>query len=469
MTSLLNLPVTVLMDTFELLCQHCYPTARNHLFPDYSLRGCHCNYACDLGPHDPSSRVALANLCCTNKFLSAIATPILYHLAYYPDVNYPEDQITAFYRTMLVERPDLCQHVRSIHLLEKDLDSLPSELVEAIKERFGIVTFTLPEDASLVPLDSGYSSSLSGHRMSLPMLLTRGCIGLQELCLVVDFMDDIIGCIPLKILPRLKTLIITMDESENQLDTLRLQTISLASPSLGVLTISGLTFFLPSKNWANLRELTLISSCLDIHVVKLLLQECPVLESFAYEMEVYDERPLDSPHTYPCDLVRAISEHTSKTLRSLNLNLRHFWSGWYFDEPAEAMGNFRSLKSLEHLEVGLESLLGNTSMEDDQDKVLCLFSWTLPARIHSVTIEASREVDSRLLGLTLDYLTKVCSEEFPELETIVVRGTYSGFKLAGVSELISSFGESGVSLELRHEPALVEQSSGDQTQVLEQE
>ncbi|TLD33833.1 hypothetical protein PspLS_01158 [Pyricularia sp. CBS 133598] len=259
-----------------------------------------------------------------------------------------------------------------------------------------------------------------------------------------------------------------MNQSEDQLGTSRLQAIFLAAPGLEVSKIARLNCFLSSNKRTNLRELTLSSSCLDIHVLKLLLQDCFVLESFAYEMEFDPEYHLDSPDTYPRDLVRAISEHASETLRSLNLNFWHFWSGWYLDEPAEGMGSFQSLKSLEHLEVSLESLLGRTFTENGKENVLRLLSCTLPSRIHSVTIEVSCEEDTRLLGLTLDYFTKVRRKAFPELEIIVIRGTYSELQLAAVSQLISSFGESGVSLILRHEPVTAYQSTSNQAPVLEE-
>ncbi|TLD15549.1 uncharacterized protein PgNI_00570 [Pyricularia grisea] len=504
MKRLLDLPVAVLMDTFELFCQHCHPMSRAYLFSHDNLREYQWKYACDLGPSEPSSRVALASLCRTNKFLNSIATPILYHWAHFPEGHSDDGRSFAFYRTMFLERPDLCQHVRSIHLEEKELGDLPSELADAIRHELGIVPANPPkassggslkdpsedssggslkdpskdssggsskdssedssggsskdpsEDSSHVRLNSDPAPFRLGQRMTLPTLLAADCIGLQEICLEIDCMDDIMDCYPMRALPRLKTLIVTMSESEDQLGTPRLQAIFRVAPGLKVLIISDLSYFFPSNQWANLRELILYESCLDIDAIQLLLLACPILESFAYEIDVRHESPITSPHTYPRDLIRTVSRYTRRTFRSLNLNLSYFWSTWSFDDPAEAMGSLRSLESLEHLELGLQSFLGGSRIESDEDVPRRLLSWTFPFRIRSVTIEVACAVQAKILGLALDYFKRVCREECPELETIVVRGIYSDFEIPGVSHLISSFEEIGVSLKLRHEPILVQ-------------
>lgn len=403
MSSLLDFPLPIVEDIVKFLCPHCYPAPRRRRDPP-SYWGQYCNDACPNRPNDRESQAALASLCRTNKLLNYIATPLLYHTPFY---GYRQTQQKVA-KTILDARPELAQHVKSVHLVQSDFDEslLSGEASQLIEKVAGKLEAVYDVDRDSTP----YFLALMAGR----------CTNMEELCILAH--SDERSPVPFSApgsLPKLNRLMVSHWDTEGGFDLSRLKDLFEAAPNITSLFVHNMDRIQPGRmNMRNMKELYLSNTVLGPDELRILLEHCPKLERLRYD--IGDACVTDEGWPTAREVQDVIS-HTCPGLKSLTLEVSDGVLELLDVTEEDTLRSLKLLERLETLELQEELLYPVTMVQTpsnagflEPDVLVDL----LPASIRTVRIGMVGSGGIRPLVPAILRLGRVCKEEFPQLESI---------------------------------------------------
>ncbi|KAH0430102.1 hypothetical protein CcaCcLH18_08048 [Colletotrichum camelliae] len=395
-----DLPVCILEKIFKLFCPHCHPPPSSSTY-----WGMYCNDSCPIGRPEHERRAALANLCLTNKGLNSVATPILYHRFH------RRDEI-AFANTLFNWRPDLTQHVKSLHLGSDDELTFGSENEElALK----LITDQL-DNLRVSPAGSNEDESM------LLSLLIAKCTNIEDLCLTVTWngYDDPVPFCPPGSLRNLKRLSLSHWDDNGGFDLAYATEIFLAAPNITSVFAYAVIEVGTGLKMANVTEITLRNSFLQIDAFNRLLKQLPSLERLTYyggDAGIMDGE--DPPRAR--DVQDAILKHASR-LKFLKLLMLEDDNSYYRDDgitDEDMMRSLRGLEQLQELRLDAQYLVVPCYEEDETDMEPRTLVDMLPDSIRLLGIECGYSTCStRTLLPAIVELGRICKVEFPHLTSV---------------------------------------------------
>ncbi|KAF9874955.1 hypothetical protein CkaCkLH20_07649 [Colletotrichum karsti] len=420
MSSITDLTERLLEKIVKLLCSHCHPPP-----PSQTYWGMYCNDSCPIGKPEHGRRMALANLCLTNKRLNSAATPILYHRFH------RRDEI-AFAKTLFKWRPDLAQHVRSLHLGADD------ELTFGQSKDGELVLREITNQLHHLRISQNDEGKEEDGPMLLSLLIGR-CTNIEDLCLTVSWDGNPVPFCPPGSLPKLETLSLSHWDDEGGFDLAFATEIFLAAPNITSIFAYAVTEVGGGLKMANVTEVTLRNSFLQADAFNRLLRQLPSLEKLTYY--VGDAIMDGEAPPRARDMQDAILEHAPrlKFLKLLMLEDDNEYrrSDGIVDE--DMMRSLRGLKQLQELRLDAQYLVVPRYEEDETDMGPRTLVDILPHSIQLVGIECGDYTCStRTLLPAILGLGKVCKVEFPHLRSFRVSG------LDGLEEAREIFESSGV-------------------------
>jgi hypothetical protein len=398
-----RLPLLVLAGIAEALCPHCTED------PEFSpwRTPVHCNS----GRAALSNTRALANLAATCRELYSIVNPVLYHQAQ----CYPERQVSLL-RT-LVGRADLARRVKVLRLdfdfgSVEAKDDIDRAFLLDVVARYGLTPYL---ECAPSPPRAGPDGKIDRVNVDLPSnLLIATCPNLEQLSTCLGYGFDFALLQPAT-LPHLRDVCLTHTDSDSGTHLLGLEELCLAAPNLSTLT-SHMTAsvgesILPLRN---LRHVRLEWSMIKAGCLRTLLQSCPQLESFAYEVggltDAYDQfRAINLVKL----LVRYVPRLKRLDLDFGNDNEVSEWDNYEgeADDPTPAPG-FSSLSHLETLVVD-PAVLGDW---EKQSPVATLF----PQSLQALTV-ITNTVPAKLMDEELTAFASTAYTHLPNLRSIATQ------------------------------------------------
>ncbi|KAF6808492.1 hypothetical protein CSOJ01_07535 [Colletotrichum sojae] len=369
MSSVLDFPLPIVEDIVKFLCPHCYPS---------HAQGQHCHHpACPSRPNDCESQAALASLCRTNRLLNYIATPLLYHT---PFCGYRLKAQQHVAETILDARPELAQHVKSVHLEQYDFDEsrLSGEVGELIESVSGRLEAVADVDRSSTPY--------------FLALIAGSCTNMEELCILAH--DGEQSPVPFSApgsLPKLDRLAVSHWDTEGGFDLSRLRDLLAAAPNITSLFADDL---------------------------RILLSQCPNLERFSYHI---GDACVTLEGWPTAREVQDVISHTSPGLKHLRLGVGDGVFDLNEATEEDTLRSLKLLKRLEELELQEEFLYPGTMVQNPSDGGVLepeVLVDLLPASIRTVRIGMVGGGGVKPLVPAILMLGRVCKEEFPHLESI---------------------------------------------------
>ncbi|KAF3798750.1 hypothetical protein GCG54_00008205 [Colletotrichum gloeosporioides] len=397
-----ELSASILERIFALFCPHCHPPRSSSTY-----WGMYCNDSCPIGRPEHERRLTLANLCLTNKPLNSVATPILYH-------RFHRRNEIAFARTLFKWRPDLTQHVKSLHLGSDDELTFTSGNDELVLKE---VTTQLDH------LRISQDEPKEDESMLLSLLIGK-CANIEDLCLTVTwngYYDPVPFCPPGS-LRDLKRLSLSHWDDNGGFDLAYATEIFLAAPNITSVFAYAVIEVGMGLKMANVTEITLRNSFLQIDAFNRLLKQLPSLEKLTYyggDAGIMDgETP---PRAR--DVQEAILKHAPR-LKFLKLVMLEDDNSYYRDDGITDEDMMRSLKGLEQLQelrLDAQYLVVPCYEEDETDMETRMLVNMLPDSIRLVGIECGYSTCStRTLLPAILELGRVCQVEFPHLRSVRV-------------------------------------------------
>jgi hypothetical protein len=290
----------------------------------------------------------LRSLCCTNRLLHRLATPVLF------EEYASAENLREFVRT-IVTRPDLAEQVKTVHwiLVRRELISTapPSEVVVALRSHnidFAAAAATTIEEtrksADSALLDA-YLVAVLMHATNLESLHIKSIALQDRQCVTRRWIHPVKHQLPHSF-SRLSSVQLTGLSRISDLDAF------LSLSSLRSLTVSGLGIE-PTADWtypfgaSKLEELILVHGYLDVSDLVNLVNACQALRKFVYIRgpwrQIMGNRFINFP------VLKAALDNHAPTLREIDIQTStagHGRSFWTNDDKVDSFAQYTALRSI---------------------------------------------------------------------------------------------------------------------------
>ncbi|KAF9869270.1 hypothetical protein CkaCkLH20_13258 [Colletotrichum karsti] len=335
-----------------------------------------------------------------------------------------------FARTLFRFRPDLAQHVRSIHLGEGYEPHIESaDDIALFKEAEGQLERFQNSESE----EAGDENDEDQRTPTYLSLVVGKCTNLEALCISVTWFEETnpVPFSPPYSLPRLTTLSLTHWDTENGFGLGDAKDIFIAAPNITSLYACALVEVEPDLWLPNVTEVDLVNSVLQADCFALLLEQLPNLEKLCYS--VGDACVSYDTPAFPREIQEAILSYTPK-LKFLQL---YMTDTTQFEDLGDddMLASLKDLGSLEVLRLDAACIIAQRSapprtyvtqpngrvVEQMPDSVEALsaelFVQMLPASIQELEIGSSI-TDVKLFLPAFLRLSQVCRTEFPQLRYV---------------------------------------------------